>query len=322
MSDDRIDPQSSLLDLLALSDLLGRSADPRDAARLELLRCEADELVESLRDMLDRAAGATDRPAIAFRLESVVAEASAMGAHGAVVTTACSDGLPRVVRGDAGRLRRVVAHLVRNAVAAASDGDAEILVDVSPTAGRDMVRIEVSDTAHGMTADRLATARSALAGDESTAGLGLHVTGDLVRLLGGTAAIDSAPGCGTAVTVTVPLAAATLPSRELTLVPGQRTDDAAAVTAPVRFLDSVMRHLLDLDAALERCDFFGAAHIGQLITERAWTFGAVRLSELAAGVQDACDARDVRAARALFGAMGREFHDVSRGLQPALLSVS
>jgi two-component system sensor histidine kinase/response regulator len=134
---------------------------------------------------------------------------------------------PILARADEERLRHVLVSLVDHAVAETRNGYVELSVDSD---GRAAI-VRVADTSSGIAAE----ARAALY-DDFLAGLGpfagqpapplaLVVAGRLVKLMGGTIAVDSAGGEGTTFTITLPLATEEPAAR------AARDDDAPAVEA-------------------------------------------------------------------------------------------
>jgi signal transduction histidine kinase len=84
-----------------------------------------------------------------------------------------------------------------------------VLVSVRP--GRDGVVLEVRDTGVGVSEeerqrlfDRLYRAPGAVAAQVQGAGLGLSIVEKILHRHGGSVTIDSEPGVGTVVTVTLP----------------------------------------------------------------------------------------------------------------------
>lgn len=109
-----------------------------------------------------------------------------------------------IARGHEERLERVLGHLVQNAI------------DASPHGGRvwatlerrnDKAAIEVGDNGHGMTQefirDRLF--RPFQSTKDAGMGIGAYESAQYVRELGGDMQVESAPGRGTCITVTLPL---------------------------------------------------------------------------------------------------------------------
>jgi signal transduction histidine kinase len=114
-----------------------------------------------------------------------------------------------VVDGEPAKLRQIVVNLLANAIKFTEPGGA-VWLQVRSGA---VAEISVGDTGIGMTAEEVHIAmtpfgqvESWLARRHSGTGLGLPLTKALVELHGGSMAIDSTPGKGTVVTVTLPLA--------------------------------------------------------------------------------------------------------------------
>ncbi|GGA39582.1 sensor histidine kinase [Sphingomonas psychrolutea] len=110
-------------------------------------------------------------------------------------------------KGDAKRLQQVVEHLLRHAVAGASEGGC-ILLHTDGTAAA--ARIVVSDDGAGMSAESVARAFDRFGqpgitrSGERALGLGLPLAKQFVEAHGGTIALVSERGQGTLLTVTLP----------------------------------------------------------------------------------------------------------------------
>jgi CheY-like chemotaxis protein/anti-sigma regulatory factor (Ser/Thr protein kinase) len=120
------------------------------------------------------------------------------------------EAVPRAL-GDPARLRQVLTNLVTNAhLYTPERGTVTVRVDDGPAG----VRLEVADTGVGMDADELEHVfdrfvrgrQQDAAGGATGSGLGLSIVKQLVDLHGGTVDVRSAPGRGTAFTVTLPRA--------------------------------------------------------------------------------------------------------------------
>jgi len=117
-------------------------------------------------------------------------------------------GLP-ALRADGRALKQVLLNLLTNAIKFTPEGGT-VRVGAAVTA-RGTLRIAVSDTGIGMSADDLKLALmpfgqvdSQIARKHEGTGLGLPITRSLVRLHGGELTIESAPGKGTTVTAEFP----------------------------------------------------------------------------------------------------------------------
>ncbi|WP_155844816.1 hybrid sensor histidine kinase/response regulator [Arenimonas oryziterrae] len=145
-------------------------------------------------------------------------------------------GTPRVVRGDAGRVRQILLNLGTNAIKFTDHG--EVAVRSAPSASEGLV-LEVSDTGPGMSAEQQARLfrRFEQAEGASTArryggsGLGLAISQELAAAMGGRIEAQSLPGLGATFRVVLPLAAA--PASELA---GRDLPTAQAPLSPLRLL--------------------------------------------------------------------------------------
>ena len=138
---------------------------------------------------------------------------------GIELTSSCAADVPTEMRGDATRIRQVVANLVSNAVKFTGRGGVHIHVAAvaATSRGGDPTRrtigIEVQDTGPGMDAACLASLFKPFhQADETVAprfggtGLGLAISKSLAELMGGRISVASAPGAGSTFTLVVPLA--------------------------------------------------------------------------------------------------------------------
>ena len=114
-------------------------------------------------------------------------------------------------RANAVKLRQIVLNLLSNAVKyTAEGGHVGVTCDAGERAGT--VAIRVSDTGIGIAADHLervfepfVQVSGAVSSDEGV-GLGLSISRDLARSMGGEITVQSEPGAGSTFTVTLPSA--------------------------------------------------------------------------------------------------------------------
>ncbi|KHL18639.1 UNVERIFIED_CONTAM: hypothetical protein LK11_05785 [Mumia flava] len=119
------------------------------------------------------------------------------------------DGVPVPVIGDEDRLRQVVGNLVGNVLVHTPEGTV-LRIEVEPRTDRAV--LVVADDGPGMTTEqsgrafeRFYRADPSRNRADGGSGLGLAIVSALVAGHGGEVAIDTAPGDGTSVTVTLPL---------------------------------------------------------------------------------------------------------------------
>jgi PAS domain S-box-containing protein len=147
-------------------------------------------------------------------------------------------GVPRHVRGDAGKVRQVLVNLVGNAVKFTDAGGVTVraALAVGSGGGLPLLRIEVADTGIGIPEDMLeAIFESFRQADDSTArrfggtGLGLAISRELARLMGGDIQVQSTLGKGSRFLFTASCAAGASRAQDAPLA-------AAAAATPHRTL--------------------------------------------------------------------------------------
>ncbi len=194
-------------------------ADPAEVERYYgMIRREIERLSRMIDDLFELArmdAGALrlDRQPVALQeVAAEVVDAMQAQARQAGVTLSLQiDGRPPELSLDGGRIERVAANLVRNALEHTPAGGQ---VDVSVFAEDASVSLRVSDTGQGIEPSELAhiwdrfyrAERSRQRGPEATdgAGLGLAIVRGFVEAHSGTVNVTSSVGQGTTFTVRLP----------------------------------------------------------------------------------------------------------------------
>ncbi|MDQ0464668.1 signal transduction histidine kinase/ActR/RegA family two-component response regulator [Caulobacter ginsengisoli] len=204
---------------------LRREARDRGAKAHAQLIIDAGAMMRTLLDdLLDLAkldAGRMEVEAIAFDPRRAVLDAVRLWkpqarAKGLRLGLYGARALPDWVVGDPTRLRQVLNNLFSNAIKFTRQGSVRLTVSVDG----EMVRLALADTGPGMTADqinRLFTPfdqlDASVARKHGGSGLGLVISRQLARLMGGDLVASSAPGAGATFIVTL-----TLPPAEPALV--------------------------------------------------------------------------------------------------------
>jgi signal transduction histidine kinase len=117
--------------------------------------------------------------------------------------TQFESGLPPVLA-DAGQLWQAILNIVRNAWEAMPDGGT---LTVRTARSRAQVRLEITDTGHGMTEEQCRAAfQPFFSAKEGGTGLGLALTQQIIVEHGGQITCASQPGAGTTFTIRLPLA--------------------------------------------------------------------------------------------------------------------
>jgi two-component system sensor histidine kinase EvgS len=140
-------------------------------------------------------------------------------AKGLTLQTRFDEALAAGVLVDDGRLRQVLLNLIGNAIKFTVSGSVDVEVRVDEAlASSQRLRFIVTDTGIGIHAAKLRHVFAPFSQAESSTtrrfggtGLGLSISRRLIERMGGHIAIDSEPGQGTTVTVTLDLPIAELP---------------------------------------------------------------------------------------------------------------
>ena len=240
MSHELRTPFNGLLGMLELVQDDPLSARQRD--HIATAQASGQHLLGLLNDMLDSAkleAGGLQPHLEPFDLGALVHEVASLTAidakaHGVRFHPATTAEAPPWVRGDSFRIRQILLNLLTNAVKFSPQGDVWLRVrsaaagdEGSLSAGPPRVEFIVTDTGIGMDADaverlfkRFSQADSSISRRFGGTGLGLEISRNLARLMGGDITVQSQPGRGSVFTLTLPLLAcdapATSPTRHTT----------------------------------------------------------------------------------------------------------
>jgi signal transduction histidine kinase len=198
-----------------------------DAQRADIgrIRRSGQHLLGLINDILNFAkleAGQVEFRPAAFDADAVVREVEPLllpqvEAKGLAYTTECADPAPRVYA-DPEKVRQVLLNLLTNAVKFTDAGGAVSLA-CAPCApagapGGAAVCFTVRDTGRGIPADRMESIfepfvqvdRHLTAASQQGVGLGLAISRDLARAMGGDLTAESAPGAGSAFRLVLPAA--------------------------------------------------------------------------------------------------------------------
>ena len=183
-------------------------------------------------------------------------------AKGLVLDVALADDLPQTVVSDPARLRQVLFNLLSNAVKYTDEGT--VTLEAGRRAGGDgfaVIDITVRDTGPGIPPEqrerifeKFSRGESGRRAGEGGLGLGLAVARSLVELMGGTLALDSRPGAGSAFTLRLPLLLAREPAGEAgeDAQAGRPEDGAAIAGARVLVVDDSATNRLVIAEMLRR----------------------------------------------------------------------
>jgi two-component system OmpR family sensor kinase len=191
------------------------ATSPEEVARgMARIEREAQHMVALVEDLLllarlDQARPlADDRVDLTRIVEETVAHARAVDPQRSLVVDL--PDRPAIVRGDRLRLRQVLDNLLANV---RDHTDSGTIATATLTDSDGTATLTVADNGPGMSRDEAARAFERFWQAEPTAthprrgtGLGLAIVAELVAAHGGTIALDTSPGMGTSVTITLPSA--------------------------------------------------------------------------------------------------------------------
>jgi PAS domain S-box-containing protein len=203
--------------ILGYAELLSdsRPSPPLRQEYVETIRRNGEHLLGLINDILDLSkleAGKMTVETLVCSPVHLVREVEAMlggraAGKGLRFDFAVGPDVPHAVQSDPRRIRQVLVNLVGNAIKFTETGGVRLTVvrEEGGTPGRVRLRFGVSDTGIGMTAEEQARIFAPFAqADASTTrrfggtGLGLAISRRLADALGGTLAVESAPGMGSA----------------------------------------------------------------------------------------------------------------------------
>lgn len=179
---------------------------------LQSIKISADALLALINDLLDLSkveAGKLELERTAFDLRATMEDSLrvlAPRAHqrGLELTCHIAEEAPRMLLGDAGRLRQVLLNLIGNAIKFTEQGEVAVRVQLALLQGSSVrLSFAVQDTGIGIPAEKQELIFEAFAqADSSTTrryggtGLGLAISAQLVDLMQGKISVESAPGLG------------------------------------------------------------------------------------------------------------------------------
>lgn len=210
--------------VIGAADLLEeRISDPADRELLTMVVESGEALLRVVNGVLDLSkieAGGLDLEIIEFspaELGEKVRRIQGAKAHeqGTRLTIECAPDAEKARLGDPHRILQILNNLVSNAIRFARGG--QVIVQIDDPASGPLV-LSVRDDGIGMTEAQLARVFESYKQAEASTtrqyggtGLGMPIARGLADVMGGRIDIESAPGQGTSVTVTLPLAFAGSP---------------------------------------------------------------------------------------------------------------
>jgi two-component system, sensor histidine kinase and response regulator len=179
---------------------------------LRVVQSSASALLAVINDILDFSrieAGKLELDPIDFDPRDAVgdiANSVALRAHqkGLELIVDLDAAMPDRLNGDVGRLRQILVNLLGNAIKFTSQGEVVLCVKTEAVTPQDVVmHVSVKDTGVGIPLDRQKSVFEAFTQVDGSVtrtyggtGLGLTISTQLVRLMGGQLSLESEPGMG------------------------------------------------------------------------------------------------------------------------------
>lgn len=215
-----------MAELLAEGDL-----EPRQMEYTKTLRSCADALVLVIEEILDMAALETSNAAVektAFHLRDFISQTAApwrrrANEKGLSFKITIADSAPEAMVGDRRRLKQVFGRLIGNAIKFTEQGQVEVAVERRTAPARsdcetamaadveaDRLVFYIRDTGIGISVEQQSIifdlfSQADTASRYGGTGLGLAISKQLVEMMGGVIGVESEPGKGSSVWVSLPL---------------------------------------------------------------------------------------------------------------------
>ncbi len=239
-------PFQGLLGMLQVLD--ADTLAPQQRAHLHTARDSARHLLAILNDILDMAkleAGTLSVSPEAVALRDLVGDVQQLMQPLAAAKSLALDidvdaQLPERVRLDGTRVRQVLYNLISNAIKFTDSG--RVTLEVRPV-GSEWLALAVTDTGAGIDAEMLPRLFQRFGqGDDSPSrrhggtGLGLEISRNLARLMGGDLTVQSAPGRGSRFEMRLPLQRTDPPPAVVTDTPATAAEPAGPALRALHLL--------------------------------------------------------------------------------------
>ncbi|WOD40368.1 ATP-binding protein [Nodosilinea sp. E11] len=210
--------------ILGFADLLHRQPALVEHQReLALIRSSGEHLLDLINDVLDLAkieAGRFSLYETAFNLHDLIANLDSLFHQRADIQNLrfwveLSADLPQFIHADERKLRQVLMNLLNNAIKFTKTGQVTLRASLTPGATDGdqscWLRLEVSDTGPGIASEEIGLLFQAFSQTETGrasqmgTGLGLRISDQFIKLMGGSIIVESQLGAGSRFIVTVPV---------------------------------------------------------------------------------------------------------------------
>jgi|HubBroStandDraft_6_1064221.scaffolds.fasta_scaffold60329_1 signal transduction histidine kinase/DNA-binding response OmpR family regulator len=199
---------------------------PEQREHLDVIGRSGDHLLDMINDVLEMSkieAGHRELHRSPVDLQPLIGDLERMfrlraGEKGLAFAIGRAPDVPRCIVSDEGKLRQVLVNLLGNAVKFTERGGVSARLSVGRRDGGDRLLVEIEDSGPGITADEMrglfqpfAQARAGVEAQGGT-GLGLALSRELARLMGGDVTVESRVGEGSVFRFEMPIEVALPPS--------------------------------------------------------------------------------------------------------------
>ncbi len=251
-------PMNGVIGMTGL--LLETPLDPEQREYAETVRTSAQSLLGIVNEILDFSrigSGKIVLEEVDFNVllvieDSVESIAPRAHAQGIEIAAFVDPSIPGTVRGDPGRLRQILLHLLDNAVKFTPTGTIEVVADLASGPEADpVIRCTVSDTGIGIGAEKVSTLFEAFSQEDNSAtrrygglGLGLAMARDLVRLMHGEISVSSEAGSGSSFAFTARFTTAREGTTTQAAMPRRHAGLTALIVEPLEMTRRVLSEQL------------------------------------------------------------------------------
>lgn len=212
--------RTPLMAILGFTDILPDCKDPEDQiSAIDTIKQSGRRLLELVDEMLDLSRiqdGSLQFHLQHFPIIEILQEIDLFFHHmvtdkGLLWKIDCPQDLPTTIYSDPNRIRKILIHLIDNAIKFTDEGSITVRVLFDEERNPPVISFEVEDTGMGIAEQRIASLFTPHNAKETAeicrhpgARIGLTVSEKMARLLGGTITVKSEPEKGSTFTLTLP----------------------------------------------------------------------------------------------------------------------
>jgi len=209
--------------IIGMTDILLESVEDKDVSeKLKIISVSAENLLTIINEILDFSkieAGQVELESIPINIQDLVNDIKNLliikaKEKNLFLKTEISDQLPEFILGDPTRLKQIIINLVNNAIKFTEQGGITVLLEKKSKSYNEhqfIMKVSIIDTGIGISKEGKSKLFKAFSQTSSSTtrthggtGLGLLISKDLAKLMGGDIGIDSTPDEGSTFWVNIP----------------------------------------------------------------------------------------------------------------------